>query len=167
MKIGRPKGRKDFKTEEERQEAFWKRVAIQGLDECWNWTGYVEKETGYGKFMFDGKVNGAHRYAYKSSRGSIPDGMLVCHHCDNRVCQNPTHLFAGTYADNNQDMFSKGRWRWVKPPGTARITEDDVRNIRSMWVFRKVTAKHISNILQLPLRSVQHALEKDYWKHVK
>ena len=167
MKKGRPIGRKDFKTEEERQEAFWTRVAIGGLDECWNWKGYQEKETGYGKVFYDGRLNGAHRYAYISSRGPIPDGMLVCHRCDNRLCQNPTHLFVGTYTDNNRDMISKGRFRWVKPTGRARITEDDVRKIRSMWVFRKVTAKHISEKLKLPFRSVQHALEKGYWENVK
>lgn len=166
MKRGRPFGRKDFKTEKERQEAFWGRVSIGGLDECWNWKGPPDKETGYGKFMYDGRPRGAHRYAYKICKGEIPGGMLVCHRCDNRMCQNPVHLFAGTYADNNRDMFSKGRFRFIKPPSNAKITENDVKLIRSMWKFRVVTAKMISERLNLPIRSVQHALEKGYWKHV-
>jgi len=162
MKTGRPKGRRDFKTEEERQSAFWERVSIGGLDECWNWKGPPDKETGYGKFFYDGRLNGAHRYAFKSARGQIPIGMLVCHTCDNRICQNPTHLFAGTYTDNNRDMFSKGRGS--SPPRHAKSTAELVLKIRSMYVPYKMTMTKIGKQLGIPTKRVESALTK--WKHV-
>lgn len=51
----------------------------------------------------------AHRFIYETLVGEIPEGMLVRHTCDNRVCINPDHLIIGTAADNSQDMVSRNR----------------------------------------------------------
>lgn len=85
--------------------------------ECWIWTG--SKDThGYGTFGYDGKAWCAHRFAWFAKFGEIPGGMFVCHHCDNPICVNLSHLFLGTCADNNHDMMSKGRFR--TPRGELR-----------------------------------------------
>ena len=51
----------------------------------------------------------AHRAAWISRHGPIPDGLFVMHGCDNRACVEVNHLTIGTPADNVLDMSEKGR----------------------------------------------------------
>lgn len=74
---------------------------------CIEWTGAIDAE-GYGRLETRGEVL-AHRISYLMQYGSIPDGMLVCHRCDNRRCVNHGHLFLGTHQDNTDDRVRKGR----------------------------------------------------------
>jgi hypothetical protein len=98
-------------------ERFWAKVNKDGpvpqhcpeRGPCWTWTASCYPN-GYGQFSVKaGMIVPAHRVAWMLSNGSMPDGLLVCHHCDNHVCVNPAHLFLCTHEDNMQDMVAKGR----------------------------------------------------------
>lgn len=107
---------------------FWSKVDVGNATDCWHWQA-GKTHFGYGKFG-DTK---AHRISWEMFNGPIPDGLMVCHKCDNPRCVNPAHLFVGTAADNNRDRTEKGRSR--APRGerhpNAKLSDADVRAIRA------------------------------------
>lgn len=87
-------------------DTFWQNV--DKGESCWNWQG-ADAGDGYGAACYQGRTWRAHRLAWVLTKGEIPAGMFVCHHCDNRRCVRPDHLWLGTAIENNLDRDAKGR----------------------------------------------------------
>jgi len=114
------------------KKRFEEKVIFAVASSCWLWKGAKGKNS-YGKMSIDGKHKKAHRISWEIYVGEIPKDMHVLHKCDNPPCVNPNHLFLGTQADNNKDMFSKGRGydrNGVNNP-RAKFTAKEVKIIRS------------------------------------
>lgn len=159
-------------------ERFWSRVETS--DGCWLWTGGIGGG-GYGAFYFHGRQQQAHRVAWELTNGPIPDGMIICHHCDNRRCVRPDHLFLGTHRDNTDDMVAKGRQRQganhpmhLHPEyaprgnghGRAKLTEDIVRIARNRYQRGERTITELARDYGVSDTAMGHAVKRKHWKHV-
>jgi hypothetical protein len=91
------------------ENRFWSYVDKRNnIEECWNWLK-CKTSNGYGQIWINGKMENSHRIAWILTFGEIPKGLFICHHCDNKLCCNPNHLFLGTPKDNTQDYIKKGK----------------------------------------------------------
>jgi len=118
------------------EERLKKYIAVGKPKECWPWIGALngtaKNYNNYGRLnLSGGRRILAHRLMYEIAFGAIPEGMVVCHRCDNPPCCNPSHLFIGTSSDNSKDAYDKGR---IKLHGEHNP-------------FRKLTAEAVRDIL--------------------
>lgn len=122
-------------------ENFWSKVT-KLPNGCWEWGGTCNS-TGYGLVAWHGKVYVSHRVAaYLSglvSSMSAPKNSRelthVLHKCDNRKCCNPSHLFLGSYKDNQLDAYKKGRRSQPKGEhhANAKLTNIEAETIRGRY----------------------------------
>lgn len=148
-------------------ERFWKKVAKGGADDCWEWAA-ARYRSGYGKFGIDNTVHPAHRVAWQIVNGPIPDGLEVCHDCDNPPCVNPAHLFLATHLENMHDRDRKGRHSsGERPRGqrhyAAKLTEDAVRHIRRCT---HADAEWLATHYGVSPNTVLGILYRMSWRHI-
>lgn len=117
-----------MRTRKPFEDRFWSMV--NKTDTCWLWTGHTGKRR-YGYIFKDGKYLRSNRVSYEMHFMPIPEGMVVCHTCDEPRCVNPEHLFLGSHTDNMRDMVRKGRHAsQVGINSRARLTPQQVQEIR-------------------------------------
>ena len=143
---------------------FWSLVDKRGPDECWPWLG-TGGHLGHGHFTVSGRNVGAHRFAYELAHGTVPDGLFICHHCDNPSCCNPAHLFAGTITDNHRDMVSKGRQLKGEQFPQAKLTDDGVREVRRLRMAG-LSQQAIADRFGVSQVVISLILRGKTWKHV-
>jgi hypothetical protein len=97
---------------------------------CFEVISHRPNNSGYPFVSVNGIKKGAHRFIWEECFGDIPEGMNVCHHCDNPLCVNPEHLFVGNDTDNLMDMALKGRSTRGEKDAMSKLSAMDVKDIR-------------------------------------
>lgn len=135
-----------------------------GVGACWPWTA-ATNEQGYGLLRVDGRLVRAHRYALALAGVDVPPDASVCHHCDSPSCVNPRHLYVGTQATNMQDARNRERTNRGARNGAAKLTDDDVRAIRSGRA-EGATLAMLARRFGVGKSTVSRVVRRDGWAHV-
>ena len=139
-------------------QRFWTKV--QKGDGCWEWKGQRNRR-GYGEVSINSKWRKAHRFAWEITNGEIPEGMHVCHRCDNPACVRPEHLFLGTARANTVDSVTKGRHRSDRP----KLTAQQVREMRALAATQSIVS--IAEAFGVDYATAHMAIRRKSWREVE
>lgn len=147
-------------------EARLMKRVLKAPNGCWEWQG--PRRGGkfpYGVIGGGNRSQNAHRVAFRLFKGAIPDGMDVCHHCDNPPCVNPDHLFLGTRRENLEDMVRKGRSlkgkRSNRGVASRVLTDEQVIAIRADTRSNRAIARDYS-VTSSSIFCVKHRITYSY-----
>lgn len=168
-------------------ERFWSKVAKvheEDPDACWEWTGARDKQR-RGYISVGGRAGGmrfAHRIAWELTNGAIPDGVEVCHRCDNPPCCRPSHLFLGTHKENMTDRDQKGRSAHQSTPeqwheamkGTQagslhsqhKLTEEQVLEICRRYEAGTTSTYKLAEEFGVSPANISLIVNARAWKHI-
>jgi hypothetical protein len=132
---------------------------------CREWIAGVHP-FGYGQVRDGDRTIGSHRASYEVWVGPIPDGLFVCHTCDNPPCIEPSHLFLGTADDNMQDKTQKMRGSYGEGVNTAKLRESDLIDIKYLRDAGLTFAK-IAERYGVHWKTISRALNGRTWKHAQ
>lgn len=136
-------------------ERFWQHVDVRREGECWHWLGTLSPQ-GYGTLSVEGTTHRAHRISFVVQHGPIPEGLFVCHRCDNKRCVNPFHLFLGTPKQNSGDAQRKGL--------LCRVPVERLRLVHEL-IERGAPKTSIARLLGMG-RSTVIAIAQGKWAHL-
>lgn len=154
------------------RETIKSRMTVNSVSGCWEWNGY--KRNGYGRTTTGSRKDGtrrtvsAHRLSYELYKGKIPDGMEVCHKCDNPCCINPEHLFLGTRQDNIDDREKKGRnvvFVGEEQP-RAKLTRKAVKDARWERAYKGTSFQALADKYGVSKKTMLNAISGATWKCV-
>ena len=138
-------------------ERFWEKVDKSGgPDACWLWRAR-RNALGYGTLKVQERTILAHRIAYELHYGSIPDGALVCHHCDNPPCVNPAHLWTGTNRDNTEDRDAKERFK-------AKLSRPAALAIRRKYATGQYTQSQLAQEYGISEALIWRIVHNQVWR---
>lgn len=164
----------DLKYREERISTFLKKVEVNSEDECWPWLGRKNTGRDFGVFPLYGRWRIAPRLAWEISNGrSVPNGMCICHSCDNPICVNPKHLWAGTHKDNMNDRERKKRNKLPSHNnrgsnnGMSKLKEEDIIRMRFLFDTGIKKPFELAKEYNIAWSAAANIVKRKSWRHIK
>ena len=137
---------------------------IGGSSGCWVWTGKISRR--YGVVSMDDRPERVHRAIWRLENGPIPQGLFVCHRCDNPLCCNPAHLFLGTHLENVTDCVAKRRHSHGEKHPDAILAEMDVRKIIAARGRPRGTGRRLAQEYRVSPSTISAIWVGRVWRHV-
>lgn len=157
-KARHPEKYKGKPTPEMLEHYFWARVDKTGGEQaCWPWLG-SRTRAGYGEVQYGGVKWLTHRLAFSLVKGALR--YCVCHHCDNPICCNPSHLFDGTPADNAHDSARKLR-------KARKLKAEAVRAIRAEYAAGGVSQRALALRYGVAQHTIMSVVNRQIWAHLE
>lgn len=146
-------------------EKFWAKTH-QEPNGCWTWTG-TRSPDGYGLVRGPKRTQiRAHRFAYELTLGPIPDGLFVCHKCDNPPCCNPAHFFLGTHQENQADRIAKGRSSHGERVHFSKLRVSQVAEIRARYAAGGTSHSVLARDYGVSPSLIGFIVTRKIWKQV-
>ena len=142
-------------------ERFLERVGEPDANGCRPWLGTFWN-VGYGTIKHRCRPLGAHRVAFVRANGYAPP--VVMHTCDNRACVEPSHLVAGTVAENNADRDRKGRQARGVRHGAAKLSPELIAEARRLRDADGLTFRALGERFGVSHTSIRQALAGETWQ---
>jgi len=147
-------------------ERFWSKVKKVDGDDCWEWQANCHTtKLPYGQCKINGVGKPAHRHSFEIHFGKIPDGLWVCHKCDNPKCVRPDHLFLGTAKENSKDRDAKGRGICGEKSPNAKLNLVKVAEIRSMMPLPYGWQTKLARIYNVSPSLIRAVVTQLAWKN--
>lgn len=143
------------------QERFDKYIGLKQQNGCILWNGFLDNK-GYACL---GNIK-AYRLSYELFRGAFNKSLFVCHKCDNPQCINPNHLFLGTHQENMDDMKIKGRGHLGEKHGMAKLTNEEVLEMRKMFECGNISMRKLGRLFGVAYATARNIIKRKYWKHI-
>lgn len=145
---------------------FFSKFTSDNSDACWIWTGATA--SGYGRMKCGKKLESAHVLAVLLDGRKIPDGMVVGHKCDRKLCVNPRHLEVISYSQNMRDAYARlqNRHQQGEAVASSQLTDELVREIRRLRAETGHGQTRIARALGISKHAVSCVLHKGGWSHV-
>lgn len=166
-------------------DRFWAKVEKNGptpehfpeLGRCWIWLA-ARNYDGYGRFGYGGRVRMAHVVAYILTTGHEPptETPKILHYCDGGAtgCVRPSHLYAGTDAQNVADMIAKGReapietrLRRGEQHGRAKLGVAQVIEIRQRFAAGGITKQALADDYGVSDTQIGEIIRRTRWAHIE
>jgi len=106
-------------------------------------------------------------HVYEEMFGERPEGKVIRHLCDNKLCINPEHLRIGTQKENVRDAIRNGKFVIGSKRSQAKLDELKVAAIKTLMKYTDMTDRELGHCFNVSTSAITLIRSGVNWKHVE